>query len=774
LSFSGLATDEPPYFCTTMGFTGFARLYLRALGRINARPGATILGMSRLLVLALAGVVLCACPTPRPPVGPTGPSEALAGLPPRTDPPLALDDDDDLERARHAYDALAVDDAGRAARRAELWKAYQAQIDAARARNDVATAYDVFAEAMGMWTPAELADEGKPAPGLDLVAPTADALHAMFSKAGVDTETTLALAVIRAARPERGADVQNGWDAIAAYADDLEVARRGPGAERARPIHILEGVTASFASPWACRLLAGLYLDRQAARQAALGKNDQHMEGAHGVGIQVPIWNLVRAYARMDKLAQVPDVLDGLAGQLGDDPDVRKLVREALSPGGRAEIIVAIAGEFTRGSFTDEEGRAGDLVTAQRICEAGVRLHPRALEPRRCLGLVAAQQNNAPLAIVHLEAAARLAPTERDLAALLASLYTYELADAMQGERPTAGKAVLDKLVALHADAAKRWPGKPLDPGLDAAYLAYGRGLYALGEIDGALEWLKKAHATKANPEALELVALIEHKRGKYVEAARDFEAASVLPRETPLEKKIDEARLLRLAADSRAAAGDAPGARTWWQAALGKWDQILGSGLTERQRVEALMERGRLLWALGERGEALHSFEAAVDSAGDSTQTSVFSDVIAFLVPRGEYAAALDAYHRGLGRKGGTEYFKIYTSLWIVNAARLLGAPPDPLAMEFLAGRSGTRWYHDLARFTAGELAWEDLYARANTRGKRAEAFFYQGLARYAAGDALGGQKLLRFVLDTDMLGFFEYDMAAYILAHGPPTAQR
>ena len=74
-----------------------------------------------------------------------------------------------------------------------------------------------------------------------------------------------------------------------------------------------------------------------------------------------------------------------------------------------------------------------------------------------------------------------------------------------------------------------------------------------------ALDWLKKAHKMKPNAEALEMIGLIEHKRGQYAQAAKDFEAAAALPRETPLEKRVDEARLLRLAAESRAASGDSP-----------------------------------------------------------------------------------------------------------------------------------------------------------------------------------------------------------------------
>jgi tetratricopeptide (TPR) repeat protein len=714
------------------------------------------------LALAVASSALAACgpPSQGGTTPQNGPSEALAGLPPRQDPPLALDDDDDLRRARDLYGLMPVEGPERAARRAELWKAYEAQMVVAEARNDVAGTYEAFADAMEMWTPEELADESKPGVGLQAVLPTADRLYNFFSKAGADEETVAALAVVRAAAPDRGQQVETAWTAIAGYADDLEIARFGPGAERARPIRILEGVTAHVASPWACRLLAGLYLDRQAARVAGLGKNDERMEGAHGPGIRFPMFNLIRAYARMGKFEQVPPILDGLAGQIGDDEQLRSVVKDALA-GKQVEFFVVFADQFSRG-----EADTRDLTTARRLCESARRLHPRSAEPERCLGMVSVRGNLVYQGIKHIETALKRAPADQELAALLINLLNFSLGEYLQGERLNLAKTELARIEALHADVAKRWPGKPIDPGIDATWTTYGRGLYALGEIDESLGWLKKAHATKPNAEAIELIALIELKRGKWKDAARDFEAAAALPRETPLEKRIDEARLLRLAAEAREGAGDKPGAVAWYRAALEKWDVVLGSGLTERQRTTALVERGRLLWALELRADALRSFEAAIDAAGESGDAQVYSDVIAFLFPRGEYEAALDAYHRALARTGVTEYFKIYCSLWIAGAARQLGRDPDPLAMEFLGSRVGTRWYHDLARFAGGKLSWDELFAKANTRGKRAEAFFYQGMNRYAANDRAGGDRLMRLVIATDMLGFFEYDMAAYFLA--------
>jgi tetratricopeptide (TPR) repeat protein len=719
-------------------------------------------------VSALAALVLLACgpasnrgdTTPR-----AGTSEALAGLPPRTDPPLALDDDDDLERARQAYEALPQNAADRAQRRAELWAAYQRHIDLALAQGEAEQALEHFSRALGMWSPADLADETKPAPGLAEVAPTAMKLYDIASRAGLDVESVTAVAVLRAADPAAADRWQAAYDDIASYADDLEIARFGPGAVRARPIKILEDVTARFASPWACRLLADLYVERQKARVAGIGQADQRMEGAHGPSIRTPVWNVIRAYARMDKLDRAADIVDTFAGQMGDQEEVRAALRAAFKPGGDPNIFAALAAGYAR----DEYGEAGDLTTARRICEAGARQYPRSSAPYRCLGLVAAQMNSLRLAVDNLEKAYKLEP-DPGVGSILVTLYHFQIADLLQGERLDAARQALPKVEVFHAELTKKFPDKPADRGLDDLYLTFGRGMYALGETAEARTWLEKSQATRPNHEALELLGTIAHKRGEYTTAARLYEEAAKLPRETQVDQRIDEARLLRMAADARWEAGDQRGAESWYRAALQKWDQVLGTGLTDRQRVDALMERGRILWALGAKDDALRAFEAAVDTAGDTGVSSAFSDVVAFLYVRGAYEPALDAYHRGLARAALSENMKIYASLWVVYAARLRGEKPDPLAVEYLGGRQGTRWYHLLSRYAVGQLSWDELYAQATTRGRRAEAFFYHGLEAYAAGDDAGGAKLMRFVIDTDMLGFFEYDMAAYVLKHGVP----
>jgi hypothetical protein len=122
----------------------------------------------------------------------------------------------------------------------------------------------------------------------------------------------------------------------------------------------------------------------------------------------------------------------------------------------------------------------------------------------------------------------------------------------------------------------------------------------------------------------------------------------------------------------------------------------------------------------------------------------------------------------------------KLYFSLWVNELALRQGLAPDHEAERFLEGYAagtggGDGWGRKLARHARGELTYAELLDGAHDRGERAEAFFYEGLRRWRTGDRAAGKKLLAQVVETNLMGFFEYDMAqAYLAWDDLPTHAR
>ena len=178
-------------------------------------------------------------------------------------------------------------------------------------------------------------------------------------------------------------------------------------------------------------------------------------------------------------------------------------------------------------------------------------------------------------------------------------------------------------------------------------------------------------------------------------------------------------------------------------------------------ESAEATVEVGRLLYLLGRHAEALQKFDEALEQDADRDQSYI--DIVAFLVQNGETDAALGIYHRALARPGRavSEYVKVYTSLWVLDLSRRTTKVARPQGGGLPRARSisgtascgphrGAAWYHLLARYAVGKLSYEQALAAADTAGKRAEIYFYEGMRRLSDGKADDAHQLWQKVIDT------------------------
>jgi hypothetical protein len=198
---------------------------------------------------------------------------------------------------------------------------------------------------------------------------------------------------------------------------------------------------------------------------------------------------------------------------------------------------------------------------------------------------------------------------------------------------------------------------------------------------------------------------------------------------------------------------------RTW--GTLGDDRELPKSIAAERK-----LDSGRATWWLGDNTRSIDLVMRAVDA--DPGTPAITAGAIAFLIEANRYRDAVDAFHRGLGEPGGSELYKVYTSLWILGEAKRLGEPRDRLATDYLASRHGTLWYEQLAQAASGTLNFDALRAAATTGPRKGELAFYGALLgldpRAATPD--GRRKLLQEAVDARVIFDAEYDLARLYLA--------
>ena len=675
-----------------------------------------------------------------------GGGEALRGLPPRHDAPYDLSDEDDLGRARIQFDAMAVDDPSRAAKRHELWLAYQSrassQIGESRDR-----AFGAFETGLELWTPQEIAGG---AADLQQVGQLADVIYKTFSASGNDEEALTALAALQAARPNRAAELDATFKDIRAYDDDLDVAANGAGAERTQIVLSLEKVLEHFPSPWVGRTLLKLVDERQAAIVADMkvaGQQDRIIAHQHDPAAALPRFTLIRIFARLGRLSEAGPAVAALAGQFGDDAQIEQVLGAALAAGAKPADWFALAAVYQQ----------TDPGAALAICEEASRHLPKDVDAAVCVAQLAATMRRIGVALRWADRARELGPDDHDALDIWIRLRVGQMSDDLTGERVDAAKKEMDGLQAAIAHAAKL--PKKLDFGQADADVAMGEGLYRLGEVDDAMVYLKRALAAGPNPDASAAIATIEDKLGRHLAAARDFERANDLPRPElgPREIRIAQAGLRRLAGEAYADAGEHGKALVLFRKAIDDWKELLDVEHPHEgpnpEIALGLAEMARLESDAGDNVQAVQFFDAAISADPSSGN---LADFVAYMWSHGNYDDALDASHRAVSNADVGDYFKVYTALWMYDAAKLKGLEPDRIIAAYLAksARKENRWYYDLARFATGAMTFEQLLAKADTRGRRAEAYFYGAMAKYAAHDDAAGHRMLEDVIATQMLG--------------------
>jgi tetratricopeptide (TPR) repeat protein len=700
--------------------------------------------LARLVALGLA-LALAAC----------GPASRSRPRGPQGDAPYDLAQDDDLASRRAEHDALAPTAEARVSARRVLADEYARRADLHLAAGDRTAARGDLGKLLTMWSPAELDGDDARAE-VARHRPLLDRARAVFGRAGDDLGAATVLAVLMWLEPEAPSHLAE-LDELFRYADDLSIAKDGAGAERARTIEVLAAVAKVFPS----RAVVDRLVLELIARRRSVEHDFRRSAGsvelvrAHK-GVTRTVFAIAAALARADRLAEVPRTIAAVTG-LGDDRELKARVAAALAPAAQAKDLEQLAAWFRAGG-----GDGGDDAAALAVAHAGLRRFPA--EPR--LHRVAADAADAleqpQVAIGEYEAALASDVTMPGAATALAELYQQHTAELLQADRPRAARRALTRYEVLARRAAAA--GVALEPDLASVWATVGRGFLSLGALDEARAYLGRSLDRRANRDALEALGTMELKLGDADEAVRLLRRALKLAGAGP-EARYQRAKLFRPLGDALAAAGDAAAATSTREAGLDEWNAIATElDLPRRFLAESLVERGKILWRLAAREQANAAFHAAVDA--DPGGTSIHADIVAFLLNEGAMAASFDAYLAGLAGPEVSDYYKVYMSLWLMAEALRRGEPPPARAQALLAGRTSHLWHDQLARLATGRATVDSLLPRATTRGHRAELYYYAAVLGDARRDPPRARALLEQVVATDMLLYFEYEMAQRWLA--------
>lgn len=679
--------------------------------------------------------------------------------------PAQIDDLDLFAMGLDAFALVPLDHPQREEYRSRLRTYLVAYIHDAIEQGDPEEALEALEFATGLYHPRELKT---PRPAPDLVQ-AAREVYREAARRGYEQPSLLALATIhtfgdpaaRARALEQWAEVE-GWLVRNSMFSD-EPLLRHEELERT-----LEEVAAVFPPPFVVRRLAELYVARYQAATRQQSRGQQlAMEARHRA--EVTGYLLIRLFLRADDF----DGLDRALAQVGVDPPTRKLmdlVERAKQPARSAGALLTLAAQFVP-MEESEDDIPPVFVTqgwgiAANLGRRALANHPNDPFAHFLMGRVYEQNGLPDAAIFHLrevlqkkddyfEAWARLARLEQASLARLASV------------DPDRARARLPRLERFHARAVDTWHDRPVEPGMPVAYTTVGEAFYDIGRADEAVDLLERGVAVEPLPEALDLLATVALKRNRADQARQQLERLTKLAHGSEHARLHWTARVSAQLAEVARRDGRMDQQTTHLRDALHAVNAIMSiGGLARSERAVRHVERGRILFDLKETSLAMEDFRAAI--AMDPESIQVYADPLMFLVPRGYYDFALEIYDQAMSRPTLEPSLKIYFSLWVAELAHRTGQPPSQRAETYLDHHGATGWEGLLARHATGKLSFQQLLDKAGDTGERAEAFFYEGLRRWSGGDAGGGKELMQQVLDTQMMGFVEYEMAERYLEWG------
>jgi tetratricopeptide (TPR) repeat protein len=655
-----------------------------------------------------------------------------------------------------------------------------------------------------LWTPTgpPLADRER-----TLLRQSAKLVVAAYSPRGSESAVATALFTLLVADPGNPEWTSRLTDLLAWLdgGSQMEDAQNGPH-RLAGTEEVLEAVAAVWPTPAVVNRLSKLYRDKQERVSGLLRR--PFGEGARGLlsellldteALSAMSVAAASLYLRCEQLDKARDTAAGFTDRRGDDPDFRRLLTAAAAADAKPADYLALArrflprNELLQGTSTDRL----DPMASMGVLERALVSYPTDPDLLVLASRVARMLSEPLLSLRYLDEASATLATRKagtdslgDLTAERLELAFLRLKMHIDPDRMVQAEREADRLHKEFAEARERFGAarfKLDDNDIDNLVAS---GLVDAGQIEKAAPLLRRAQGNaEATLEMTRQLANLALKRGEPQEAIAILQQALDLrERNAPAEDTIPyvegQARLSFLLGNAYDASSSPEKARKAWTAAARGWERLMLEQLRRKNlssSSEATFEVGRLYYLLGRREEGLRKFNEAI--AQDEDRDQSYLDSIAFLVQRGETDAALDIYRRALAKpsRSVSEYVKVYASLWIVDLTRRSSKAPDGSAVNYLRAIADRKillrppraapWYTDLVRYAVGQIDYATLLTKADTRGKRAEAYFYEAMRRLSNGQREEAHALWSKVVETKMLSFFEFEMASRYLRTGAPA---
>jgi len=441
--------------------------------------------------------------------------------------------------------------------------------------------------------------------------------------------------------------------------------------------------------------------------------------------------------------------IEGMGSDAGIETEYIDLLKDMSNGEDVAENYFALAGLFGN----------SDPMAGLRACVLARRSDPS--DPRFpvCVGRFFERLGRPECAVDFYTEAADAAPEEEVFVQVM-ELVRIALFEIHLAEKADDAKRVIGVIDELVGKALEHSTDEQGDLALASAHILYTAGEVEFddGRIDSAVSHFERAMEIWPDlfPAQMKLAEIL-HLRQRHEEALKLLEVALRAARKADGEDRHYWSALLHeRRGDCYLALGDEGKARREYRASLERWNDVQ---LSPAQAPEAAVRQGVLQDRLGNLAESRLAFQLAVRL--DPNRRATYAELLSFLVTSGRLDDATAFYQLAFNQDRIEPMWKIYYSLWIEALAERQGKGKVDLARGYLEQSDGASWQDQLARYFSGRITYEQLREKAANVGQQVEAEYYSALKLLADGDKGEARKRLEKVLESNLMGFFEYRMA-------------
>ncbi len=455
--------------------------------------------------------------------------------------------------------------------------------------------------------------------------------------------------------------------------------------------------------------------------------------------------------------------------------DLASAVTKVESMGSGGELQVRLLDLMRAAKTSDASGAAAtfELVEGYRVarpdvaaglCRASLTRFPEDYRFPTCMARVAADSERFADATAWYVIAIDLAPNMIELYDEALGQLDEFIEVRLNDPHPERSSALARGAETILEERQKRWPTST--PPIAPNRLEFLIGMLEMnaGHAAEAQQRFERSIAKDEDVGALLQLGLLLERTGKLDLADSYYRRALELTPGDSLPDELRRSEILEHMGDVARARGDDAEMNARYRDALDAWtsarDQVEGptGALVE-------MRRGILLDQLGYHAKAVDAFEAAMTHAPQ--WRDVYATILSHLVAASpDYELASSVWRRSQLQLTLPPEWKVYFTLWIQFIAARANEAPSPEHRDLLRrlGKS-PHWWGKLASFGAGDLSYDDMMSVASSLGEETEVLYYEATRLYIAGERQAAERQFRRVLQTNMVSFYEFEMARKLL---------